>query len=58
MRLLLSKVKAGADAACKSATEHAQKEKEALQGIVGKYKIEKDDVEGAFRNAQAAKDHR
>jgi len=58
MRLLLSKVKAGADAACTSAAEHARKEKDALQGIVMKYKIEKNDVEGAFRNAQAAKDHR
>jgi hypothetical protein len=40
-------VKTSADAACSTAGAHSAKEEAALTSIVGKYKLDKKDMEGA-----------
>jgi hypothetical protein len=47
LRKLLQKVKGQADGQCATAGAHSAKEEAALNGIVGKYKLSKADVEGA-----------
>jgi hypothetical protein len=47
LRKLLTKVKTSADAACSTAGAHSAKEEAALTSIVGKYKLDKKDMEGA-----------
>lgn len=49
LRKLLTKVKSSADAACSTAGAHSAKEETALTAIVGKYKLDQKDMEGASR---------
>ena len=52
LRKLLSKVKSNADAACSTAGAHSAKEEAALKAIVGKYKLDSKDMEGASTPAR------
>ena len=47
LRKLLTKVKSSADSQCTTAGAHSAKEEAALKAIVGKYKLEAKDMEGA-----------
>ena len=49
LRKLLAKVKGSADAGCATAGAHNAKEEAALTAIVGKYKLDAKDLEGARR---------
>ena len=55
LRKLLTKVKSSADAACATAGAHSAKEEAALTAIVGKYKLDAKDVQGARPGARAGR---